>query len=107
MKILKFLILPVLLIYSNNLSAEIDVSNFFSNLIPGEGHTEASVQINEGEEPDFEILAFRDLSADENSNFFTQFSLHTQEINDEGRYITNLGFGLKKKGKRPKGYGGI
>ena len=43
MKILKFLILPVLLIYSNNLSAEIDVSNFFSNLIPGEGHTEASV----------------------------------------------------------------
>ena len=95
MKILKFLILPVLLIYSNNLSAEIDVSNFFSNLIPGEGHTEASVQINEGEEPDFEILAFRDLSADENSNFFTQFSLHTQEINDEGRYITNLGFGYR------------
>ncbi len=95
MKILKFLILPVLLIYSNNLSAEIDVSNFFSNLIPGEGHTEASVQINEDEEPDFEILAFRDLSADENSNFFTQFSLHTQEINDEGRYITNLGFGYR------------
>ena len=95
MKFIKFIIATSLLFYSNNLSAEIDVSNFFSNLIPGEGHTEASVQINEDDEPDFEILAFRDLSADEKSNLFTQFSFHTQEINDEGRYITNLGIGYR------------
>ena len=95
MKLIKFIIAALLLFYSYNLIAEIDVSNFFSNLIPGEGHTEASVQINEGEEPDFEILAFRDLSADEKSNLFTQFSFHTQEINDEGRYITNLGIGYR------------
>ena len=95
MKLIKFIIATSLLFYSNNLSAEIDVSNFFSNLIPGEGHTEASVQINEDDEPDFEILAFRDLSADEKSNLFTQFSFHTQEINDEGRYITNLGIGYR------------
>ena len=95
MKFIKFIIAALLLFYSNNLSAEIDVSNFFSNLIPGEGHTEASVQINEDDEPDFEILAFRDLSADEKSNLFTQFSFHTQEINDEGRYITNLGIGYR------------
>ena len=95
MKFIKLIIATSLLFYSNNLSAEIDVSNFFSNLIPGEGHTEASVQINEDDEPDFEILAFRDLSADEKSNLFTQFSFHTQEINDEGRYITNLGIGYR------------
>ena len=95
MKFIKFIIAASLLFYSNNLSAEIDVSNFFSNLIPGEGHTEASVQINEDDEPDLEILAFRDLSADERSNLFTQFSFHTQEINDEGRYITNLGIGYR------------
>ena len=95
MKFIKFIIATSLLFYSNNLSAEIDVSNFFSNLIPGEGHTEASIQINEDDEPDLEILAFRDLSADEKSNLFTQFSFHTQEINDEGRYITNLGIGYR------------
>ena len=95
MKFIKFIIAALLLFYSNNLSAEIDVSNFFSNLIPGEGHTEASIQINEDDEPDLEILAFRDLSADEKSNLFTQFSFHTQEINDEGRYITNLGIGYR------------
>jgi len=95
MKFIKFIIVTSLLFYSNNLSAEIDVSNFFSNLIPGEGHTEASVQINEDDEPDFEILAVRDISADEKSNLFTQFSFHTQEVNDEGRYITNLGIGYR------------
>ena len=56
MKFIKFIIATSLLFYSNNLSAEIDVSNFFSNLIPGEGHTEASIQINEDDEPDLEIL---------------------------------------------------
>ena len=70
-------------------------SEFFYNLIPGEGHTEASIQINEEGDPDFEILAVRDISADEKSNLFTQFSFHTQEINNEGRYITNLGIGIE------------
>jgi hypothetical protein len=73
-----------------------DVSEFFSNLIPGEGLTEASIQINEDDNPDIEILAFRDLNSDEYSNTFTQFSLHTQESNGHDRIIGNLGFGYRK-----------
>ena len=47
------------------------------NLIPGEGVTEVSVEITDekSDDPDFSILALRDLSSTDNSNFFTQFSL--------------------------------
>ena len=72
-----------------------DLSEFFSNLIPGEGLTEASIQINEDDNPDLEILAVRDISSGEFSNLFTQISLHTQEINNSDRLITNLGFGYR------------
>ena len=51
-----------------------DVSEFFSNLIPGEGLTEASIQINEDDNPDIEILAVRDIEATNNSNLFTQIT---------------------------------
>ena len=73
-----------------------DLSEFFSNLLPGEGITEASIQINEDDNPDIEILAVRDIKSEVNSNFFTQFSLHTQEINNYDRYISNIGFGYRK-----------
>ena len=85
-------------------------SEFFYNLIPGEGHTEASIQINEEGDPDFEILAVRDISADEKSNLFTQFSLHNDDVSGDERYIANLGFGkrfLNSVGKKiygNKGY---
>ena len=95
MKFLKTLIVSVFLFFSSNLSAEENLSSIIKNLIPGEGHTEVSIQINEDDDPDFEILAVRDISADEKSNLFTQFSFHTQEVNDEGRYITNLGIGYR------------
>lgn len=73
-----------------------DVSNIFNHLIPGEGLTEASIQINEDDEAEIEILALRDIQSKEKSNFFTQFSLHNQEINQTDRYIGNLGFGFRK-----------
>jgi len=73
-----------------------NVSEVFSNLIPGEGITEASIQINEDDNPDFEILAVRDISSEEFSNLFSQISLHTQEINNSDRIITNLGIGYRK-----------
>jgi hypothetical protein len=72
------------------------VSSFIGNLIPGEGLTEASIQINEDDNPDIEILAVRDLNSSEYSNTFTQFSLHTQETNGHDRIIGNLGFGYRK-----------
>ena len=91
----KILILIFTFFISTAVNA-IDVSEFFSNLIPGEGLTEASIQINEDDNPDIEILAFRDLNSDEYSNTFTQFSLHTQESNSHDRIIGNLGFGYRK-----------
>ena len=73
-----------------------DVSNIFNQLIPGEGLTEASIQINEDDKAEIEILALRNIQSKKNSNFFTQFSLHNQEINKTDRYIGNLGFGFRK-----------
>ena len=71
------------------------ISSILGNLIPGEGVTEVSVEIREEDNPDFEILGVRDISANENSNFFTQFSLHNNEVNGDNRYIGNLGLGYR------------
>ena len=71
------------------------ISSTLGNLIPGEGVTEVSVEIREEDNPDFEILGVRDISANENSNFFTQFSLHNNEVNGDNRYIGNLGLGYR------------
>tara|TARA_E500000178_G_scaffold56757_1_gene53263 strand:+ start:105 stop:947 length:843 start_codon:yes stop_codon:yes gene_type:complete len=92
MKILISLIFSYLLALNANAES---LSEKISNLIPGEGLTEASIQINEDDNPDIEILAVRDLSSDEYSNTFTQFSLHTQETNGHDRFIGNLGFGYR------------
>ena len=73
----------------------IDVSEFFSNLIPGEGLTEASVEINDGDEDqlNFSLLALRNIEKTNSSNFFTQFSLMNTEVNNKNRLITNIGLG--------------
>ena len=89
-----FIYIFVLLFFSNSYAK--DVSEFFNNLIPGEGLTEASIQINEDDNPDLEILALRDIESTNNSNLFTQFSLHTQETNGHNRLIGNIGLGYRK-----------
>ena len=89
-----FIYIFFILFFSNSYAE--DVSEFFSNLIPGEGLTEASIQINEEDNPDLEILALRDIESTNNSNLFTQFSIHTQETNGHDRLIGNLGFGYRK-----------
>jgi len=91
----KFLILILSLCVFSTTSAK-DISELLSNIIPGEGLTEASIQINEDDNPDIEILAVRDLNSEEYSNTFTQFSLHSQESNGHDRIIGNLGFGYRK-----------
>jgi hypothetical protein len=73
-------------------------------LIPGEGLTEVDINLRdsnflrtrEGNSSfQFSILGVRDVLSKENSNMFTQFSLHTQEINDDQRIIGNLGLGYR------------
>ena len=91
----KFLLTLFLTVFSFTSHAA-DVSNVFNQLIPGEGLTEASIQINEDDEAEIEILALRNIQSKKYSNFFTQFSLHNQEINKTDRYIGNIGFGFRK-----------
>ena len=93
MKKIFFLLLSVFIFSTSNAK---DVSELFSNIIPGEGLTEASIQINEEDNPDLEILALREIESTNNSNLFTQFSIHTQETNGHNRILGNLGFGYRK-----------
>ena len=92
MKKILVLIVSILITTSSNAK---DVSEFFSNLIPGEGLTEASVEINDGDEDqlNFSILGLRNLEKTDSSNFFTQFSLMNTEVNNKNRLITNIGLG--------------
>ena len=77
------------------------VSEFASNLIPGEGHTEASIALREGYSPDFSILGVREIAPIDDGTFFTQFSLFNTEMPNgkpggDERIIGNLGFGARK-----------
>ena len=58
------------------------VSEFTSNLIPGEGYTEASIDFREDHEPNFSILGVREIAPIEDGKFFTQFSLFSTESAD-------------------------
>ena len=75
------------------------VSSTVSNLIPGEGLTEVDVKLRDDNNGngnyEFKILGVRDILPIDNSNLFTQFSLHTQEINSDKRIIGNLGLGYR------------
>ena len=73
------------------------VAEKISDLIPGEGITEVSLDYNDSDQDqlNFSILGVRDIEATDNSNFFTQFSLTNQEIQG-GRLLGNLGFGYRK-----------
>ena len=80
-------------------------TNFVSGLIPGEGLTEVDINLRDSNflrekregnnNIQFSILGVRDVLSKENSNLFTQFSLHTQDINDDQRIIGNLGLGYR------------
>jgi hypothetical protein len=71
------------------------VGEFFSNLIPGEGLTEVSIDLREHKKPDFSILGTRELKKNDNGNYFMQFSLFSHEQNNDERYTGNLGFGKR------------
>ena len=78
-----------------------DLSEFASNLIPGEGHTELSIDLREEYSPDFSILAVREITPIEDGKVFTQFSLFSTEsangkAGGDDRYIGNIGLGARK-----------
>ena len=94
--IIKSLLILFLLIttsYSEDISEK--VSKLISEMIPGEGYTETSIDLRENTKPDFNILAVRELDKTDDGNFFTQFSLFNTEKNNEERIVGNLGFGKR------------
>jgi len=93
---IKSLILSFFLIgnlYAENVSKK--VSDLISQMIPGEGYTETSIDLRENTSPDFNILAIRQLDKTDDGNFFTQFSLFNTEKNNDERIVGNLGFGKR------------
>ena len=93
----------ILLISYFNISLADDISKkiteytseYISNLIPGEGLTEVSINLRENNKPDFNILGTREIQKTDNGNYFMQFSLFSHEQNNDERYTGNLGFGKR------------
>ena len=83
--------------HAENLSNKIaeSTSGYISNLIPGEGTTEVSIQLRENFKPDFSILGVRELDRTDSENTFLQFSLFNTERLNKERYIGNLGMGKR------------
>ena len=74
------------------------ISEKVLSVIPGEGVTEFDIQFSDQDDndPRFNLLLLRDINKKENSNLFTQFSLHTQDVGQENlRYIGNIGLGYR------------
>ena len=74
------------------------ISEYTIGLIPGEGTTEFDVQLSDKDDndPRFNLLLLRNLIKTDNSNFFTQMNLHTQDVGaSDLRYIGNFGLGYR------------
>tara|TARA_Y100000590_G_scaffold98080_1_gene111605 strand:+ start:2084 stop:2935 length:852 start_codon:yes stop_codon:yes gene_type:complete len=93
----KFFFIFFLIFLSYSLSATEQLSENIAKLIPGEGVTEVSIKVTDetDNEPEFSILAVRDIISEDNSNFFTQFSIHNTEVDNNDRIIGNIGLGYR------------
>ena len=71
------------------------VTDYISNLIPGDGDTELSIDLRENHSADFSILLVRELDSNQSNNTFTQLSLFNTEKNSDDRFVANLGLGKR------------
>ena len=71
------------------------VSEYFSNLIPGDGDTELSIDLRENHSADYSLLLVRELDGETTQNTFTQLSLFNTEKNSEDRNVLNFGLGKR------------
>ena len=81
------------------------ISEYVLGAIPGDGTTEFDIQFSDKDdnEPRINFLILRDLQKTDRSNFFTQMSLHTQDVggasgifDNDNRYIGNIGYGYRQ-----------
>ncbi len=93
----KILLLSFLVLFTSNLSADVsnNISQYISNLIPGEGDTEVSIDLRENNKPDYSILTVREIEKTENGNFFSQLSLFNTEKDNDERIVANIGLGKR------------
>ena len=100
-KMKKYLIALCILVTSFSSNADVldnasgKISKMAADLIPGEGVTEVSIDIENNSEPKFDILAVRDIDKTESTNFFTQISFTNTDVSDNERYIGNVGLGYR------------
>ena len=71
------------------------ISEKVSELIPGDGITEVSIEKRSSENFNFSILGVRDIFYNNNSNFFTQFGLFNSQVFNDDRVTGNLGLGYR------------
>ena len=71
------------------------MTDYISNLIPGDGDTELSIDLRENHSADFSILLVRELDSNQSNNTFTQLSLFNTEKNSDDRFVANLGLGKR------------
>ena len=71
------------------------LSDYFSNLIPGEGDTELSIDLRENYSADYSLLLVRELDGETNKNTFTQLSLFNTEKDSKDRNVLNFGVGKR------------
>ena len=92
-----FIIFFYLILISSSKSDEIssNISKYISNLIPGEGDTEVSVDLRENSKPDYSILTVREIEKTDSGNIFTQLSIFNTEKNNDERIVGNIGFGQR------------
>jgi hypothetical protein len=72
--------------------------SFFNNFVPGEGLTEAQIDFTDADDGEitFNILMLRNIEKTDTSNFFTQFSIQSQDVGqNDPRYVGNLGLGYR------------
>ena len=97
----KIISILLILIFSATSKADVkaNISEIISDkvleLIPGDGHTEFSIDLRENYKPDFSILGVRQIKEKNNGNLFTQFSFSKTEQNNNERYVGNLGIGKR------------
>lgn len=69
------------MLFTSVLKADVsqNISAYLSNLVPGEGDTEVSIDLRENYKPDYSILAVREIEKTDSGNYFTQLSLFNTE----------------------------
>ena len=81
--------------YVSNLVGQAFGNESIQELIPGQGLTEVSMQLRENYDPDFSILAVRELNRNNNGNTFLQVSLFNTDVQEKERFTGNLGLGKR------------